>query len=111
MRWKYGNKKVTYDGIKFDSKKEGQRYLQLKLMEKEGKIGYLVCHPTYQLLPTFRHGGKTYRGVKYIPDFRYFTDDGKQVFEDVKGVRTKDYILKMKWFVSSLREHDEFKEV
>ena len=29
---KYGNTKVEYDGVKFDSKKEVRRYAELKLL-------------------------------------------------------------------------------
>lgn len=35
---KYRNNKVTYDGIIFDSKKEAQRYAELKLLERTGRI-------------------------------------------------------------------------
>ena len=35
---KYYNKKVEVDGQKFDSKKEYQRWLELKLMERAGEI-------------------------------------------------------------------------
>lgn len=35
---KYNNKKVVYDNIKFDSKKEMIRYTELKLLEKAKKI-------------------------------------------------------------------------
>lgn len=31
---KYGSKKVIYDGIVFDSKKEARRYCELKLLER-----------------------------------------------------------------------------
>ena len=35
---KYNNKTVVYNGIKFVSKKEGQRYLFLKKAEEDGEI-------------------------------------------------------------------------
>jgi hypothetical protein len=109
MRY-YRTKKVEYNGIKFDSKMERDRYVELRRLEKAGEIGMLAVHPKYCLLPSFRHGGKTYREITYSPDFRYFRN-GKQVFEDVKGYATDTYKLKMKMFVSQLREHDEFKEI
>lgn len=31
---KYNNKKITIDGIKFDSIKEGNKYKELKLLER-----------------------------------------------------------------------------
>ncbi|MDP3105355.1 MAG: DUF1064 domain-containing protein [Candidatus Methanoperedens sp.] len=38
---KYNNHKVEIDGYKFDSKKEGSRYLILRQMQKEGEIANL----------------------------------------------------------------------
>ena len=35
---KYGNKKVEYNGLKFDSKKEKDRYIFLKEQERIGNI-------------------------------------------------------------------------
>ena len=45
---KYKNKKTVYDGITFDSKKEAQRYSELKLLEKVGKIKNLKRQESYQ---------------------------------------------------------------
>ena len=42
---KYRNKKVMYDGIKFDSIKEKNRYQQLKLLEQGGEIEDLKNRP------------------------------------------------------------------
>lgn len=39
---KYKNRKVTVDGIKFDSMKEARRYKELKLLERGGAITGLV---------------------------------------------------------------------
>ena len=36
------------------------------------------------------------REVSYVADFMYGTKDGKLIVEDVKGIRTKEYILKRK---------------
>ena len=35
-RRKYGNTKITVDGIQFDSKREAARYQELKLLERYG---------------------------------------------------------------------------
>lgn len=35
---KYKAKKTEYDGIMFDSKKEAQRYAELKILERAGVI-------------------------------------------------------------------------
>lgn len=93
---KYGNKKITYDGITFDSKKEARRYRELLLLQKSGCIHDLECQKEYVLIPSQRIGGKVVeRAVKYKADFVY-KQDGETVVEDTKGFRTKDYIIKRK---------------
>lgn len=44
---KFKNKKTKIDGITFDSRKEANRYLELKLMLKTGKISELKLQPIY----------------------------------------------------------------
>lgn len=51
---KYGNIKTVIDGIKFDSKRESERYLELKLLEKAGEISDLKLQPRFIL----QHGFK-----------------------------------------------------
>lgn len=86
---KYKAKKCIIDGIKFDSMKEGRRYSQLKILEKAGQIQNLELQPKYDLMV---NGSKV--GF-YKADFRY-TENGKQVVEDVKGMKTPIYNLKKK---------------
>ena len=93
---KYRNKKVTIDGIVFDSKREAKRYTELKLLERVGQIHGLELQKEYILIPSQKINGKVAeRAVKYKADFVY-TEDGKTVVEDTKGMRTKDYIIKRK---------------
>ena len=88
-RNKYGAKKVELDGIRFDSKREAARYVDLKLMERAGHIARLTVHP---VLPLAVNGVKI---GKYTPDFRY--EEGPEIhFEDVKGVMTRDAALRIK---------------
>lgn len=85
---KYGNHKVTTaDGETFDSRKEYQRFCQLQLLERAGKISDLQKQVKYQLIPSQRKpSGGLERAVSYIADFVY-TANGKTVVEDVKGYR------------------------
>jgi len=89
---KYNAKKITVDGLTFDSKREAQRWMQLKLLERGGAIKELERQVEYELIPK----QKGERAVKYIADFRYIDHDGKTVVEDTKGVKTPVYILKRK---------------
>ena len=97
-RRKFGNKKVLVDGMTFDSKKEARRYAELKMMEKVGAISSLECQKTFELIPKQRdENGKAVRNCEYVADFVYIdAKTGQQVVEDVKGFKTKDYIIKRK---------------
>ena len=48
---KYGNHKITMGGIKFDSKKEAERWFILKDMEKRGEISQLARQVKFVLIP------------------------------------------------------------
>lgn len=96
MSSKYKAVKTTVNGIAFDSKREADRYIFLRLMEKAGKITDLRMQVRHTLIPAQRIGGKVVeRAVEYKSDFEY-DQDGKHIVEDAKGVRTKDYIIKRK---------------
>ena len=88
---KYGNKRVTIDGIDFDSKKEANRYAELKLLERCKAIEDLKLQVPFELIP--KQPGE--RACVYKADFVY-RENGQLVVEDAKGVRTKDYIIKRK---------------
>lgn len=95
---KYRNIKVVYDGITFASIKEKNRYIQLKLLEKSGKIQDLVIQPKFCLQQSFSYKGKKYRGINYYADFGYKIGS-QRVIEDVKSKITKKdkvYIIKKK---------------
>ncbi len=106
---KYGNKKVIIDGIKFDSKKEGQRYLALLQLAKDGKISKLTLQPKFVLMAGFRHEGKAVRAINYVSDFQY-VKDGEVIVEDVKGMLTEVYKIKKKLFLSQYADKYTFVE-
>ncbi len=98
MKSKYHNKKVIIDGIKFDSKKEANRYQELKLMQRAGIISDLQRQVKYVLIPSQKgdDGRVIERPCTYIADFVYIDENGKKVVEDTKGYRTSDYKIKRK---------------
>lgn len=119
---KYHAKKVRYNGIEFDSKKEAQRYAELRLLEKAGKIADLQLQKVFELIPAqyetsaeFYTKGKNKgerkkgkcieKAVTYKADFTYVDENGYTVVEDTKGFKTKDYIIKRKLmlFVHGIR--------
>lgn len=105
---KYKNEKVEFDGIKFDSKRERDRYMVLKDAERRGVISELKCQPKFTLIPAQYHEEakqlKTkvkmvkkcdFLAITYTGDFQY-VKDGNIVVEDVKGMVTPEYKLKEK---------------
>lgn len=108
---KYNNTKVEYNGIKFDSKKEMQRYIVLKDAEIRGVISNLELQVKYELIPAVKEEYvehlKTKDKIKtrtlqlpitYTCDFRYFKN-GELIVEDVKAspkMLPKEFVLKEK---------------
>lgn len=105
---KYNNKKVEFEGMSFDSKKEAQRFLELKLLERAGEISDLERQVKFVLIPAQREpdtigarggikkGKLLEREAAYIADFVYTDREGRKIVEDTKGVKTPEYILKRK---------------
>jgi hypothetical protein len=108
---KYGNKKVEYDGFKFDSARERDRYLMLKKAADEGKITELKLQPKFELVPAIKRQEikhlktrdkivlKTVQlPITYTADFSYYKGD-EYVVEDVKisqKMLPKEFRLKVK---------------
>lgn len=81
---KYRNKRVEFDGYKFDSRKEADRYIVLRELQKERRIAYLEVHPRFDLVVNLE------KICFYRADFAYSkikAPRGKQVVEDVKGYK------------------------
>ena len=105
---KYHAKKVTVDGIKFDSVKEYGRWVELKRLEQTGVIRDLKRQVKFELVPAqyepyiITATGKRKRGriierpVTYIADFVYTDFNGQAVVEDAKGFKTEAYKIKRK---------------
>ncbi len=82
MTTKYRAIKTELDGQVFDSKKEAFRHRELKMLERSGIITNLERQKEFDL---------TFNGVKlckYRCDFSYLDKDGREVIEDVKGMRS-----------------------
>lgn len=100
---KYRSKKTEIDGITFDSRKEAARYAELKILEKGGVIKDLALQVPFVLIPAQyekalpgkKRGKLIERACIYKADFVY-QYDGETIVEDVKGLRTKEYIIKRK---------------
>ena len=103
---KYHNRKVTtFDGIEHASQKEANRWCELKLLERAGKIYNLDRQVKFTLIPAQYEevivGKKpkkklVERECSYVADFVYADETGHLTVEDTKGVKTKDYVIKRK---------------
>lgn len=107
---KYHARKVTVDGIEFDSHKEANRYSELKMLERAGKISELNIQVPFELVPNQREpdvigarggvkrGKVIEKSVVYYADFVYKDKDGNTVVEDTKSTitKTKEYVIKRK---------------
>lgn len=93
---KYGSKKITADGMTFDSRKEYFRWHELSLLEKAGEISQLQRQVRFELIPSQKIDGKVVeRPVHYVADFVY-QENGQTVVEDTKGFKTPEYRIKKK---------------
>ena len=111
-RNKYGNQQTVAFGEVFDSKREARRYAELLILERAGRISDIRRQVPFELIPPQRaESTRVYKkgprkgelkpgylleqGVTYVADFVYLAN-GETIVEDVKGKRTKDYIIKRK---------------
>lgn len=112
---KYHSRKITRDGITFDSIREFRRFQELRLLEKAGAIQDLKRQVKFELVPAqyeeiptgelYKRGDRkgqpkmkrvcVEESVCYYADFVYI-ENGKQVVEDAKGFKTPDYKIKKK---------------
>jgi len=86
VKHKFNAVRCEVDGIKFASKKERKRYLELQDLKSAGDVLFFL-----RQIPLRLSGG-----VKYVCDYQVFWSDGIVSFEDVKGMRTPMYKLKKK---------------
>ena len=90
---KYSARRTTLDGIPFDSRREAKRWAELCLLERAGEIADL--RRQVPLMLEGRDGPlltRTGRRMRLTVDFAY-TDlrTGLTIYEDAKGVPTRDY--------------------
>ena len=85
---KYGNTITTVDGIRFDSKAEANRYIELKHLKAAGEIEGFARQPSFMIS----------REVRYMPDFIVWDKTCLHWVEDVKGHETEAFKIKAKLF-------------
>lgn len=94
---KYRNRKTGG----FDSKREAKVYAQLEasrlVSDPDRRVDDIWRQVRYELIPSQKADGRVIeRPVHYVADFRVTYASGRVEVIDVKGFRTKDYIIKRK---------------
>jgi hypothetical protein len=92
-RWhKYSAVKTRYNGVEYDSKAEAARAAELDLLKRVAAI-----EDWWRPEPIVLVQGRTRREtVTYRADFCVRPREGPDWLEDVKGVITREFRLKMK---------------
>lgn len=100
-RNKFNNTRCEFEGLKFDSKRELERYKFLREKESRGEIRGLEVHPRFPFIdaddkPILIKGEKRNTTARYTADFSYYLNakdgsvatDGHYVVEDIKSPAT-----------------------
>lgn len=90
-RSKYHSKRVEIGGISFASKREGERWTELQILQRTGTISNLRRQVRFPLWV------KGIRITAYVADFTYEDITGKLIVGDAKGFHTDIFRLKPKW--------------
>jgi hypothetical protein len=85
-RSKHRNVRCEYKGIKFDSKHERSRYVDLEILKQLGEVVRVHRQVMFDL------PGGTVAKV----DFQIIWADGRVTYEDAKGRRLKSFIRNQK---------------
>lgn len=94
---KYSNVKAEFGNLKFDSKKERERFIELMALQEQGLISNLHLQQNFTLREAYTlPSGERVRGTVYKADFTYYDEHGDFKIEDVKGMKTDVYKLKYK---------------
>lgn len=116
---RYNHTTVVADGLKFDSKKEYERYVFLKDAERQGKITNLQTQVKFELIPKvteeYVERLKTKDKIKtrtlqqpitWTADYVYYKD-GEMIVEDVKASKfllSDRFVIKEKIFFWKYRK-------
>ena len=110
---KYNARKTTVCGHTFDSRREAEIYLDLLSRKQHGEIIRIGLQPSYTLLAGFKDNqGNKQKPITYTADFFVSYADGHSEVIEVKGMKTRDYLLRKKLFLHMMRDTDIiFREV
>ena len=83
-RNKHGNKKITVDGVTYDSIKEANYHQELYRRLQAGEVERIIYHPRFDIVVAGVYIGK------YTADFKFYDLTTQQeMIVDVKGPSTR----------------------
>lgn len=91
---KFKNIRVEFEGMKFDSKGELARFIELRNLASAGEISSLKRQVRYELAPHVFLNGKKKPALAFWADFVYYDKWGNEIVEDFKGKITTAYRIK-----------------
>lgn len=89
--------KCMVGALKFDSKAEARRWVELERLARAGFILNLQRQVVFVLAPGVKYKGakRATPALRYVADFMYKdASTGARIVEDVKGMRTQAYKIK-----------------
>lgn len=95
-RSKYNNKIVYVDGVMFRSRKEADRYGELKLLLRSGEAWGLILQPKFILIDGDKEKG--IKPITYSADFVVIYPGMVCEVEDTKGMETEQWKRTYKMF-------------
>ena len=95
LQHKFHAKPTTYNGLRFDSRKEANYYLLLKSLVTDGSLLFFLRQVPFDLPGN----------IKYRLDFMEFWTNGDIIFTEVKGYVTDSARIKLA-FVRDLYKID-----
>lgn len=91
---KYRNRRTVIGDQRYRSQREAARHQELLLLQRAGHVCDIRREVAFVLAPRVRFTGQRQTPpLRYVADFTY-TENGRQVVEDAKGVRTQVYKIK-----------------
>lgn len=80
----------------YDSKREATVAAQLHALQRGGQISELEEQVKYVLIPAQKGKIRNEKSLCYVADFRYKDRQGVVHTVDVKGMLTREYVIKRK---------------
>ena len=95
---RYRSEPVIVDGVRYASKKQYQRWCQLQMLERAGKIADLRREVPFELAPAVILDGRKKSALRYFADATYIDGETlKLVCEDTKSpITRKDPVYRIK---------------